>query len=155
MKYTQNVPLRWCVPEENNSGCCKGSCIVSKIAFLASIKPPTSSHLTFGIFGVPKLLECCSCMWWIAFSKSSAVTEMPAAHISNSSCCGDISVFDRRVLLELYDNEVWEGRDYMWIISYRLGFSRDFWDASISSSTRCNAVQPAISTIVIKSLGVT
>ena len=51
--YGQTV-LNWHLPDllspaASNSGCCKGSCIVSSISALISSRPPTSSHFTLGI----------------------------------------------------------------------------------------------------------
>lgn len=42
------IPVRF-RPRTSNSGCCSGSCTVSKISFLTCCRPPTSSQRTSGI----------------------------------------------------------------------------------------------------------
>ena len=49
------LPDRFFMPLAKSSGCSSGSCIVSRISFLTSPRPPTSSHPTLGIFGAPIL----------------------------------------------------------------------------------------------------
>lgn len=47
------IPDLFLRPSANRSGRSRGSCIVSKISDLTDESPPTSSQVTFGIFGAP------------------------------------------------------------------------------------------------------
>jgi hypothetical protein len=77
-----SVPERFLRFDPKSSGCSRGSWTVSNISALASARPPTSSHDTFGILGAP--------IFWlyedrassIAISKSAFVSDTPAEKMS-------------------------------------------------------------------------
>ena len=54
--HTHYIPDRLS-PPANSSGWSSGSWMVSSISFLAFSKPPTSFHLTLGIYGIRNMLE--------------------------------------------------------------------------------------------------
>mmetsp|Transcript_18815 Transcript_18815/g.58534 ORF Transcript_18815/g.58534 Transcript_18815/m.58534 type:complete len:565 (+) Transcript_18815:64-1758(+) len=50
-----STPERACRPLAKSSGCCSGSCTVSRMVDLTSSRPPTSSHFTLGTLGAPSV----------------------------------------------------------------------------------------------------